>query len=127
MSVDLVAFSLPILIVAAALAGVLGHKQRRRWRWTAVLLSALLVGVYFAPGWVLWIEARRGDRDAQYQLGNYYWTRFGYMLTDIEARDYWWVEAAKRGHPQAIERVRYFSRFGTSRYILRRRKPEGKS
>ena len=70
-------------------------------------------------GWVLEIRARKGDVEAQYRLGVYYWTRLGYMASDIEARDRWWVEAAKQSHPHAMYQVGYFSMVGTSRYIPR--------
>jgi TPR repeat protein len=73
--------------------------------------------MYFVPGWVLWAFAQSGNREAQFKLGNYYWTRLGYNWSDIEARDKWWVEAANQDHPHAMYQVGYFSMFGTSKYI----------
>lgn len=123
MPVDLVAFFLPMVLVISAIASMVRSRHRKRWRCATAISTALLVAIYFAPGWCLLVRARRGDSEAMYQLGVYYWTRLGYMATDIESRDFWWVEAAKRGHPRAIEQVQHFSRFGSSRYIPRRPKP----
>jgi TPR repeat protein len=117
--VDYCVCILPLLIIAAAIPAVAGGKYRKPWRWVAAGLLTLFLLIYFVPGWVLWVAAQRGDREAQFKLGNYYWTRLGYNLSDIEARDKWWVESAKQGHPHAMYQVGYFSQFGTSKYIPR--------
>jgi hypothetical protein len=117
MPVDYCVCVLPLLIIAAVILAVMGGRYRRAWRWVAGGLLALFVLIYFVPGWVLWVFAQRGDRDAQFNLGNYYWTRLGYNWSDIEARDKWWIEAAKQGHPHAMYQVGYFSMFGTSKHI----------
>ena len=117
MPVDFCVCILPLLILAAAVPAVVGGKSRKAWRWVAGSLLAVFLLIYFVPGWVLWVSAQAGNRDAQYNLGNYYWTRLGYNWSDIDARDKWWVEAAKQGHPHAMYHVGYFSMFGTSRHI----------
>jgi hypothetical protein len=89
MPVDYCVCLLPVLIVAAAIPAVVVRRHRKAWRWAAGGLLALFLLLYFVPGWVLWVAAQRGDREAQYELGNYYWTRLGYNWSDIEARDKW--------------------------------------
>jgi TPR repeat protein len=115
--VDLFVCFLPLLIVAAAIPAVVAGKRRKAWRWVAGSLVGLFILIYFVPGWVLWVSAQGGSPDAQHKLGNYYWTRLSYIWSDIEARDKWWVEAAKQGHPHAMYKVGYFSMFGTSQHI----------
>lgn len=117
MPVDYCACVLPLLILAVAILAVVGGKSRTVFRWVAGGLLALFLLIYFVPGWVLWAFAECGNRDAMFHLGNYYHSRLGYMWSDIDARDKWWVEAAKQGHPAAMYHVGYHSMFGTSRHI----------
>jgi len=117
MPVDYCVCILPLLITLAAVPAVAGGQYRKRWQWVAGGLLALFLLIYFVPGWLLWVSAQRGDRESQFELSNYYWTRLGYNWSDIEARDKWWVEAARQGHPQAMYQVGYFSMFGSSRHI----------
>jgi hypothetical protein len=117
MPVDYCACVLPLLIIAAAIPAAIGGRRRKAWRWVAAGLLGLFLLIYFVPGWVLWGFAKNGDRESQFALGNYYWTRLGYNWSDIEARDKWWLEAAKQGHPHAMFQVGYFSIHGTSKHI----------
>jgi hypothetical protein len=117
MPVDYCVCVLPLLFGAAIVPAVFGGRYRKQWRWIAAGLVAVFLLIYFVPGWVLWVSAQAGNREAQFSLGNYYWTRLGYNWSDIEARDRWWVEAAKQGHPHAMYQVGHSSMFGTSKYI----------
>ena len=119
MPVDFCACVLPLLILVAGMGAAAGGRDRKAWRRVAGALLAVFLLIYFVPGWALQGPAERGDREAQFALGNYYWRRLGKNWPDIEARDKWWVEAAKQGHPRAMYQVGYFSRFGTSQYIPR--------
>ena len=105
MPVDYCVCVLPLLILVAAIPAAVGGRYRRTWRWIAGGLLGGFLLIYFVPGWVLWVFAQAGYRDAQYSLGNYYNTRLGYNWPDTEARDKWWVEAAKQGHPEAMLQV----------------------
>jgi TPR repeat protein len=117
MPVDFFVCIVPVLIIVATFFGLVAERHRRIWRWIAGGLAAVFVLIYFVPGWVYWCRARSGDREAQYELGNYYWTRLGYNWSNVSARDKWWLEAAKQGHPEAMHQVGYFSMCGTSKYI----------
>ncbi len=117
MPVDYLVFILPVLILLAAIPALIDKKDPKIWRVVAGGLLAVFVLIYFAPGWVLWVWAQAGQRDAQFMLGNHYQTRLGYNWPDIEARDKWWLEAAKQGHPRSMYLVGYFSIYGTSKYI----------
>jgi hypothetical protein len=120
MPVDYCVFVLPLLIIIAFILALnVKGSARKFWLWIASSLFALYLSIYFVPGWVLWVFAQGGNRNAQFNLGNYYSHRLGYIWTDTEARDKWWVEAAKRGHPHAMHQVGYFSMIGTSKYIPR--------
>jgi TPR repeat protein len=117
MPVDYCVCVLPLLIIIATIVAVVGGRRLKPARLVAAGLFALFLLIYFVPGWVLWVFAQGGDREAQFRLGNYYWTRLGYNWPDIEARDKWWVEAAEQRHPHAMYQVGYFSMFGSSKYI----------
>lgn len=44
-------------------------------------------------------QAMRGDLDSQYQLGNHYFV--GKPQKDLKQAEYWWKQAADRGHSQS--------------------------
>ena len=119
MPVDFFVCLLPLLIVATAIPALFARHSRKAWLRVSGGLLALFLLIYFVPGWVLWVASQGGDADAQYRLGNYYWSRLGYNWPNVEARDKWWLEAARQGHPRAMYQVGYFSMYGTSRYIPR--------
>jgi Sel1 repeat len=119
MPVDYFVVLIPVAFLAAVLVGCGTRRFRKVAFSLAAVLLALFVGIYFVPGWVLEFKARRGDAAAQYDLGVYYWTRLGFIGSDIEARDYWWLQAAKQGNRDAMYEVGYFSMYGTSTYIPR--------
>ena len=116
MPVDLCVFVLPVLVIAFAIVAVLKRHQKV-WRCIAVGLFTLFALAYVLPGCELWLKARKGNRDAQYELGEYFWGRFGNNWPDIESRDKWWLEAAKKGHPEAMYKVGYYSQYGSSQFI----------
>ena len=117
MPVDYFVLLIPLAFFLAVFVGSIRRRARKPAWVTAVVLLLVFLGIYFVPGWVLQIRSRNGDTDAQYRLGVYYWTRMGYMWSDIETRDKWWLEAAKGGHPHAMYQVGYSSMFGSSKYI----------
>jgi TPR repeat protein len=119
MPVDWCVCALPLLIFLSAIPALTPGPHRKTARWITMGLIGLFLLIYFIPGWMLSVSAERGDPDAQYKLGNYYWTRLGYNWSDIEARDEWWVKAAQQGHPRAMYSVGYFSMIGTSKHIPR--------
>ena len=119
MPVDYCVYLLPVLCLISALVTIVVRRSRKVSSWITLAIAALFLAIYFLPGWLAWPLAQLGNRDAQYALGEYYWTRLSYNWSDIEARDKWWVRAAKRGHSKAMYQVGYFSMFGTSSYIPR--------
>ena len=117
MPVDFIIILIPLAVLVSLFVASIS-KQARKYALTLTMIFVLtFVCIYFTPGWVLGIKARNGDAEAQYKLGEYYWTRLGYNWSDIEARDKWWVEAANQGHPHAMYQLGFFSMFGTSKYI----------
>ncbi len=117
MPVDFFVVLIPLGFLIALFAAIVNRRVRKAAVALAGILLFVFVAIYFVPGWTLWLSARKGDAPAQYELGVYYWTRLGYMGSDVEARDFWWTEAAKRGHPRAMTQVGFFSMYGSSSYI----------
>src|SRR5438045_3842893 len=117
MPVDFIVVLLPLLFIIAAVVAVGSRRLRRIAGILAGVFLLLFVLIYFVPGWLLMVRAHRGDANAQYELGVWYWTRCGYNWSDIEARDKWWLRAAEAGHPHAMYQVGYFHRYGSSSVI----------
>jgi hypothetical protein len=117
MPVDWFVCLLPLLIVAAAGVAVTGGRAGKIGAWVAGGLLALFLLLYVIPGWLFWVFAHAGSREAQFRLGNHYSSRFGNNWPNIAERDRWWLRAAENGHPEAMYRVGYYSLFGKSRYI----------
>lgn len=119
MPVDVCVVMLPVMILVATGLGVLGGRMRIVSRWLTGFLVCLFLLIYVVPGWVLWSFAVSGHRDSQYQLGNYYWARWGYNWPNLEARDHWWLMAARQGHPRAMSNVGACLMRGSSRTLPR--------
>ncbi|MEO2088316.1 MAG: hypothetical protein ABGY75_02310 [Gemmataceae bacterium] len=118
MPVDYCVCIMPLLILVSLGVALAGRSRLRKPAvWIATWTAVLFVGIYFVPGWVLWVAASCGHADSQFRLSKYYNTRLGYIWSDIEARDRWLVEAAKQGHPEAMYWFGHHSMYGTSRHI----------
>ena len=114
MPVDFFVILIPLIAIISLVVAVAARRLRKIATIVAVSSVVLFVFIYFVPGWLLMIRAHRGDAAAEYDLGVWYWTRCGYMWSDVEARDKWWLRAAKAGHPHAMYQVGYFYQYGSS-------------
>lgn len=119
MPVDYFAILFPFAFSLAVIVALISSKYRRQAGRTAILILVSFIAIYFVPGWIAMVGAHNGDATAQYRLANWYWTRVGYMWSDLDARDRWLVEAATNGHAEAMQDVGYFSIWGTSHHIPR--------
>jgi hypothetical protein len=50
-------------------------------------------------------QARRGDLDSQFQLGSFYFV--GQPAKDLKQAEYWWQQAADKGHAMAAVSLAY--------------------
>lgn len=114
MPVDYFVLILPVLVVVALAVAVAPGRPRSVGLTIAGGLAALFLLIYLVPGWVLWAFAQCGHRDAQFHLGRHYDSRLGYLWTDRESRDRWWLAAAEQGHPEAMYHVGHNAILGTS-------------
>lgn len=113
-------FMLPVLSAVIATYATL-VATRRRQLWIVIAASPLVVFllISFTPGWWFWIGALRHDSHSELMLGHYYNSRMGYLLTNMEKRDQWWLESARHGNIEAMYHVGYHSIRGSSALIPR--------
>jgi len=117
MPVDVLVIALPLLSIFVATLAMFLPKFRKKISIVVATLMAFYVLMYFGHGMDQRDSALTGNRDAQFELGNYYWTRLSYHWPDFIARDRWWLKAAENGHPHAMYLVGHFSMRGSSEYI----------
>ena len=105
MPVDYFIALIPLIFLIAVLVAIIFKKIRIYANIVVLIALSSFVWIYLAPEWLVLRSANKGDAKAQLELGYYYWTRFGYMGSDMEKSNYWFLRAAESGNPHAMALV----------------------